>query len=231
MGTYRKIEQYKESTFEMFDKKISYRIYGNDQPKVLFLHGAGKATQDLLVNLANELSQLRISSVTFDFPGHGKSTGNILDSSLEERYLIANEVVKRTGANESVIAFSMSGQIAINLSNIHNIKNLVLCAPAIYCDSVFTIPFGNQNFSDSIRTGQSYLDSPTTQNNLENFAGNVYLVTSDNDAVIPDGVLDIIRRKSKNFEEIIILNSDHRLGHRFSQNPAEAKSLINRIFS
>ena len=124
----------------------------------------------------------------------------------------------------------MSGQIAINLSSNHNVQNLVLCAPAIYCDSVFSTQFGNPSFTSTIRTDKSYLESTTTQNHLEKFSGNVYLVRSDNDEVIPDGVLDIIRKKSSKFEEIIIINSDYRLAHRFSQNSAEAKSLVNRIF-
>ena len=67
-----------------------------------------------------------ISSCAFDFIGHGETAGDITTSSLEIRVKQVLAVVQSQALPQplSIVASSMSGHIAIKLSEFLNIKIL-----------------------------------------------------------------------------------------------------------
>lgn len=55
------------------------------KPVVLALHGAGKAVRGRIRYLADFLASCGYGTVRFDFSGHGESSGQLEEASLDRR--------------------------------------------------------------------------------------------------------------------------------------------------
>lgn len=96
--------------------EISYRVVGDGQPAVLFMHGwagSGAYFDETLGHL--DLSRLR--AITFDFRGHGESArtdgGYTLDHFDDDVLAVADDA----GADTFVlVGYSMSGKFAQHLA-------------------------------------------------------------------------------------------------------------------
>lgn len=164
------------------------------RPTLLFLHGAGKATKERALPLAIRLAELhRLSSFTFDFSGHGESTGDIGASSLNKRLCEAKAALTFAGiqAPMSVCAFSMGAHIGLELAALESIRALVLFYPAVYSQDAVAIPFGSGEFSRIIRHERSWAHSDVFER-LGEFTGNLLLITGENDHVIPAEVPELL---------------------------------------
>jgi len=129
-------------------------------PRVLVLHGAGSSSRRRFQTLREELCAEGISSVAFDFVGHGDTGGNLKNSSLSSRTRQACRVVDSLNLPQplAVIGASMSAYTAVRLLEHFQINSLILLVPAMYAAQAYTRPF-SRGFSDIIRQPQSWVQS------------------------------------------------------------------------
>ena len=89
--------------------RISVSTIG-DGPLVMFLHGWGGATVDMLP-LAGAFARAGFRSVLFDMPGHGRSSGR--ESSLVEFMYAMRVVANAIGSPELLVGHSFGGAAAV----------------------------------------------------------------------------------------------------------------------
>ena len=106
------------------DKQIMSYCYGNATKKVLLVHGwSGRGTQ--LYKIADELLKNGYSTVSFDAPAHGKSTGKM--TLITEFVASIFELEKHFGPFEAVIGHSLGGMAALNATKRGlNVKSVVI---------------------------------------------------------------------------------------------------------
>lgn len=116
---------------------ISYRQHKTieeDNPTIIFLHGL-MSDKDGTKALSAEkyCIENNYNFVTFDNLGHGESSGNFTEFSMEDWLLAANQLFQKLNLkNIILVGSSMGGWLALllALSNLHDLKGLVLLAPA-----------------------------------------------------------------------------------------------------
>ncbi|OIQ22486.1 MAG: alpha/beta hydrolase [Flavobacterium sp. MedPE-SWcel] len=96
---------------ESLDKKIRVYHYGTSDKKVLLVHGwSGRGTQ--LWAIAEELIKNGYSTVSFDAPAHGKSSGKT--SNMLEFIASIQELNKKYGPFEYAIGHSLGAMSVLN---------------------------------------------------------------------------------------------------------------------
>jgi hypothetical protein len=167
-------------------------IAQNNSPQVLVLHGAGDSNRGRFRMLREELFDRGISSVAFDFVGHGDTGGDLKSSSLSSRTQQACRVVNLLNLQQpfSVIGASMSAYTSVKLLEHYQIKSLILLVPAMYTSQAYEIPF-NQGFTDIIRQSQSWVDSDAWRL-LADYTGRLLIIAGEKDQTIPHGVVNHI---------------------------------------
>lgn len=93
------------------DKSVNVYQYGASEYKVLLVHGwSGRGTQ--LCSIAEKLLKCGYSTVSFDGPAHGKSTGKISDMT---EFIAAIKILeKELGPFEFAIGHSLGGMAVLN---------------------------------------------------------------------------------------------------------------------
>jgi pimeloyl-ACP methyl ester carboxylesterase len=93
------------------NKEIQLYHYGNSKKKILLVHGwSGRGTQ--LVKIADELLQNGFSTLSFDAPAHGKSSGKT--TIMTEFIASILEIEKQFGPFEFAIGHSLGGMSILN---------------------------------------------------------------------------------------------------------------------
>jgi len=202
----------------------------------LVLHGAGNSSKDRTAVLCRSLAANGFPSLTFDFSGHGHSSGSLQCASLSLRTSEAQGALRylRTTKRCAILAFSMSGHIAIDLLRRHpeRFDRLVLLAPAIYDDAAYDVPFGPE-FSQIIRTENSWLRS-SAPSWLSTYTGSVLIVSGNADTVIPKQVIDLLFNASSNAARrrlIRLENIPHQLGQWMTDRPSDAEPVLSEIIA
>ncbi len=206
---------------------------GNN-PQILALHGAGLANKDrarpLIERIAKETGQ---GAFLFDFSGHGKSTGKLINSSLSKRTDEARGAIEflDKGKKVTLIGFSMGGHIALELLKKYDkIETVILFYPGIYAEDAYSIQF-NEQFSEVIRRPESWRTA-SVLNNLQSFEGNLLIIWGDNDHVIPRGVVDLLLNsatKAKNKELFIVPGGEHLLLPKIYKNEQLYAQLLVKL--
>jgi pimeloyl-ACP methyl ester carboxylesterase len=170
-------------------------------PRVLVLHGAGNSNRGRFQMLREELFAKGISTVAFDFVGHGDTGGDLKSSSLSSRTRQACRIVDALNLQQplSVIGASMSAYTSIKLLEHFHIKSLILLVPAMYTSRAYSIPF-NRGFSDIIRQPQSWVQSDAWRL-LADYKGRLMIVAGENDQIIPRDVINRIYDSALNAAE------------------------------
>jgi len=222
--------------FKAGKENIVGKILGKS-PEILsdfiLFHGAGKSTKERAKEFFDEsLFDIVPSIVTFDFSGHGESTGELKKSSLKQRVLEAQTAIELFTTKEklTVCGSSMGGYIALKMLSLYNVKNLVLFAPAIYDKQAFEVPF-DQGFTEILRKPDSWENSDVLES-LENFSGNLLLFIGKNDEVIPSGVVDLINKHSSNVARKEIVRFDdcpHAIHSWLDSHSSEKKQVAEKI--
>ena len=164
---------------------------------VIVLHGAGKSSRDVFSRLRRYLNDHGISSVSFDFIGHGETGGDIKDTTLHDRTNQAATVIRHTCIEPlTVIAASMGAYSAIKLTEHFSVDNLILLVPAVYTPQVYDISFGPE-FSAVIRVPNSWKDSDAFDI-LSGFNGNLIVIAAEFDDVIPTEIIEQIHASAVN---------------------------------
>ncbi len=221
------------SQFLDFQDKSVFVSY-ESVPDVFMMHGAGESDQTRLKVLADLFLKHGFSPLTFDFVGHGKSSGVLSQSSLQERFeladfLINHFIIAKSGYPKIILGFSMSRQTAIQLLQKYpEVEKVVLCSPAIYSDQVWNLPF-DSGFTEQIKKPYSFMNSTKSQQILSDYTGKVVLVVPDVDKVISPQIADLIEKNSKNFKKIVVTGGEYQLAKWMTNRVDTAENLVTEI--
>lgn len=95
----------------LIDKNIVTYEYGKSERKILLVHGwSGRGTQ--LFKIADELIKNGYSTVSFDAPAHGKSSGK--STIMSEFIASILEIEKQFGPFDFAIGHSLGGMSVLN---------------------------------------------------------------------------------------------------------------------
>ncbi len=225
-----------EIHFRVGRENIVGRILGIDhhkKPDTVFFHGAGKSTKERAKQFFDEsLFEVIPNIVTFDFSGHGESSGMLKKSSLKQRVSEARTAIELYTTKEklTICGSSMGGYVALKMLASYDIKNLILFAPAIYDEKAFEVPF-DQGFTEILQGPESWKNSDVLAD-LEKFTGNLLLFIGSDDEVIPDGMVNLIAVHSSNAarKEIVRFgNCPHALHCWLDDHPLEKKQVAEKI--
>lgn len=171
-------------------------LNNNTPPKFVFLHGGGAGTKERVQHIAEPVLQSGRNILTFDFSGHGESTGDLKKSSLEKRVYEASSVIDQYASREPLIicGASMGGYIAIKLLDLHKVDTLILFCPAVYNKEAYSVRF-DSGFTDIIRRPNSWTDTDIIPT-LNAFTGRLLIIIGEADEVIPSGVIELIAQQS-----------------------------------
>lgn len=201
-------------------------------PGLLFLHGwGGSQGQDL--NLARDIAALGCVCLTFDLRGHAANRDrfqgvtredNLRDALAAYDVLAAHpEVDKSTIA---VVGSSYGAYLATILSALRPVRWLSLRVPALYRDEDWHRPKGQLDRKDlaSYRSGPVSLDANRALKASAGFTGDVLLVESEHDDLIPHQTILSYRAAFVAVRSLtyrVIQGADHALSseaHRHAYN-------------
>lgn len=201
------------------------------QCKTLVLHGAGKSDMTCMSALRNALYDRWIPTLALDFSWHWQSSHHEV-SSIRKRISEAVQVAEKfldTFQDIQIIGFSMSGEVAMRLTEYFSVSNIILFAPGIYDIGAIDIPFWD-TFSETIRRNESWRNHDLG-NILENYEWSLYLCTPEYDDVIPEWVNDEIMAiaPKSHKERIIIPWAPHMVGKWMNEHPEEIVPILEKI--
>ncbi len=214
-------------------KLIGDVVPSGGSPRVLCLHGAGPADRQRFKELREMLAAKGIASCAFDFIGHGETGGEVASSSLESRVEQSLAIIESQGLSQplSIIASSMSGYVAIQLTKSCKVQNLIFLAPAIYASKAHSIRFG-QEFTKAIREPYSWRTSNAWEI-LKHYNGNMLIFAAEKDQVIPDEVVQKIYDSTQGakFKEIItVKDAIHPLGKWLNEHPDSLREVFDKMY-
>jgi pimeloyl-ACP methyl ester carboxylesterase len=167
-------------------------------PGVLFVHGWG-GDQHQYVTRASELAALGCVCVTFDLRGHAQTQAQFESVSREDgmRDVLAAYdflAAQRNVDSDSIaiVGSSYGGYLAALLTALRPVKWLALRAPALYTDSEWRLPKLQLRREQALEKYRLQSVTPDESNALRvcrEFTGDVLIVESENDTVIPRQVI------------------------------------------
>jgi pimeloyl-ACP methyl ester carboxylesterase len=223
----------------MFEKTV-LRIDGEElvcesiikDVNAVILHGAGTSNRGRYYSLANELLSQGVGVILFDFSGHGDSSGQLSELSLQRRQLQATSVIEALVPNGElyILGFSMGAQTACSLLPAYGQRTraLLLGCPAIYTEQAIKIPFGNQEFTDLIRAEKSWESSGSLER-LHAYKRKVLLAVGSEDEVIPKGVVSLLKQANDDVLYVEYPGVGHQLVHWLSGHPKAQHELVKRL--
>ncbi|MEV0848880.1 alpha/beta fold hydrolase [Streptomyces sp. NPDC049954] len=203
---------------------------------VVLLHGAGHGDKERVLPLAEDFAAHGHPALAPDFSGHGGSTGELRHLSLRRRRDQAAAVIDEVFDAERpliLVGFSMSGQTVADLLERYGsrVTALVLCAPGIYGAAAQDVPFGD-GFTELIRRPESWRDSPALAA-YARFGGRALLVVPERDAVIPEGVTELLHSALATRADLSVLRltgAGHQLGLWLAGHARDRGDIVDAVF-
>ena len=198
-------------------KKIMVYEYGSGSKKALLVHGwSGRGTQ--LVKIADQLTEMGYTTISFDAPAHGKSPGS--KTLMIEFIASILELEKKYGKFEVAIGHSLGGMSVLNSIK----KGLILDKAVIVGsgDSINDILFDfvkNMNLDPKIAHLMKASFEKTFQEDMENYSGSnaakgvnipVLVIHDENDEDVPYTASVNIHKTLKNSELLLTKSLGHR---------------------
>lgn len=184
---------------------------------------------DFLPRLAKELG---ITSVIFDYTGHGDSPFDIEELSPAQHFLEVITVfdwMKEKYPNRKffVIGSSYGGFLATQLTKYRKFDGLILRAPAIYKPSEFYTLMKNEDRdgTQSFRRDAEALAKHPLLARASQFEGKVLLVVHENDEQIPKETTDAYENAFKP-ETLLVKGVSHSLDNVTEQQVADYNQKI-----
>jgi dipeptidyl aminopeptidase/acylaminoacyl peptidase len=195
-------------------------------PAVLFVHGWG-ATQRHDIGKGKRLVQLGYAGLTFNLRGHARTrrqrdtvtrADNLRDLLAAYDFLVAQRAVDPERI--AVVGSSYGGYLAVLLTADRKVRALGLQAPAIYKDQDFDRPKTALNLDGDLpayRRRPLAAEDNLALRNAARFEGDVLLVESENDTVIPHQVVENYRaafRTATSVTHHLMRGADHGLSRK-----------------
>lgn len=194
-------------------------------PGVLFVHGWG-GDQQQYVSRARELAALGCACVTFDLRGHAQTQAQFELVSREESMrdvLAAYDFLSMQHTVDSnsiaVVGSSYGGYLAALLTALRPVKWLALRVPALYKDSEWRLPklrLRREQALETYRLQPVNADESNALRVCREFTGDVLIVESEHDAVIPHQVIVNYREAcvgAKSLTYRLMEGADHGLSN------------------
>jgi pimeloyl-ACP methyl ester carboxylesterase len=194
-------------------------------PGVLFVHGWG-GDQRQYVARARELTALGCVCLTFDLRGHAQTQAQYDSVSREDnmRDLLAAydflAALRNVDSDSiAVVGSSYGGYLAALLTALRPVKWLALRVPALYKDSEWRMPKLQLRREQALENYRLQPVSPDQSNALRvcsEFTGDVLIVESEHDAVVPHQVIVNYREACVNARSLtyrLIEGADHGLSN------------------
>ncbi len=171
-------------------------------PGVLFVHGWGGSQQQYLAR-AREVAALGCVRLTFDLRGHAQTRGQYetvtREQNLRDVLAAYDTLISRRHvdpASIAVIGSSYGGYLGSVLTSLRQVRWLALRAPALYIDSDWDSPKLHLHRQQDLK-GYRGSVVPATDNRAlracREFGGDVLLIESEHDNIIPQAVLTSYR--------------------------------------
>jgi hypothetical protein len=191
---------------------------------ILFVHGWG-ATQRHDIGKAKRLVPLGYVGLTFNLRGHARTrrqrdtvtrADNLRDLLAAYDFLVAQPGVDPERI--ALVGSSYGGYLAVLLTADRKVRALALQAPAIYKDPDFDRPKTALNLDGDLPAYRARRLGPEDNLALRNaarFQGDVLLVESENDTVIPRQVVENYRAAFSAAASVthhLMEHADHGLG-------------------
>ena len=192
-------------------------------PGVLFVHGWGGSQEQYLAR-AREIAALGCVCLTFDLRGHAQthlqfqtvSRANNLRDVLAAYDLLARRRHVDPAAI-AVVGSSYGGYLSAILTSMRAVKWLALRSPALYIDSGWEIPKLQLHKDQDLLSYRRSIVSAADNRALKachSYRGDVLLIESELDTIVPNTVLASYREASKNARSLTyrcIASADHGL--------------------
>jgi pimeloyl-ACP methyl ester carboxylesterase len=203
-------------------------------PQVLSFHGTGAAANRKRIRyLLDYLACHGVSSICFDFSGHGESSGKMEQATLTIRKNEARAAARFLDARVPpvLIGTSMGGYIASLLSPEIQPRSLILFCPAAYSSEVMELKF-NGSFSAAVRRPGAYLNSPVFKA-LESYSGKLLIVAAGQDAIIPREVVRLYQKSAPRAQTRVLWlgNSDHKIHSWLADREGERNSVLQEALA
>lgn len=192
-------------------------------PGVLFVHGWGGSQHQYLAR-ARKIAGLGCVCMTFDLRGHAKTQPQHETVSRENNFqdvLAAYDVLAAhpqvDPASIALVGSSYGGYLATILTSVRPVKWLALRAPALYMDQDWEKPKRQLHKGDKLRTYRQHVvpaDDNRALRACAAFKGDILLVESEHDQVIPHAVLVSYREAAKQTRSLtyrVLKDADHGL--------------------
>lgn len=204
---------------------------GEDRPLVCFVPGGATdparvrpVTSPWERQQLGHLARAGCDALTLNFPGVGRSTGELSDNTLRRRRRWLAALLARAGAGRRgplvLVGCSMGAHVAVLLSREVDVAALALVAPAAYGPGAEDEPFGAP-LRAYIRRPGSWRDSPAFAA-LEAFAGDALLLLPTDDDVIPAGVTAAWVRSARDATIVWLPGASHHVLR--SERPVDARA-------
>ncbi|OGK19002.1 hypothetical protein A3D80_03550 [Candidatus Roizmanbacteria bacterium RIFCSPHIGHO2_02_FULL_40_13b] len=212
-------------------------------PAILFVHGWTSSIKSN-VQSAEALTQLGHICICVDLRGHGESEGDIQKMTREDflkdvlavyDYLVAMNSVDKDDI--SAVGSSFGSYMVALLSSKRKIKNLALRVPANYPNDSFNEPqilFSGNNDPSILqwRFQEMNKDSTYSLEAVNNFSGNVLIVESGQDELIPhqtiENYMNAVQDKAK-LTHIVMKDASHSIS-RDQKSQLEYKQILINWF-
>lgn len=192
-------------------------------PGVLLVHGWG-GSQEQYQRLVREVASLRCVCLTFDMSGHVATRArresvtredNLADIVAAYDFLAEHPRVDRTAV--AVVGSSYGGYLAALLTGLRPVTWLALRAPALYKDTEWQLPKHQLRLAQDLPHYRHQRVGASENRALRacaDFRGDVLLVESGNDRIVPGAVLANYRQACVNACSLTfrrIAHADHAL--------------------
>lgn len=194
-------------------------------PAILFLHGWMSSEQRYLPR-AEALTKLGYICLTFTMRGHGESEGDIKKQTCQDflndtiaAYDFLTEQKNVDRESISVVGASFGAYLATLVTQKRKVKHLALRVPANYPDENLNksqYDFSGDDSAAILKPRFSSLEDSQTyiKNALNNFLGDVLIIESEHDDVIPHQIiedyLNSVKEKKK-LTYVVMKGADHAL--------------------
>jgi hypothetical protein len=207
-------------SIESEERTLSGRLFTPQEPNgsaVVFVHGFGVRGRSC-EQYAKRIVQNGITGLTFDLGGHGDSSGDVSELSVNDHladltraydYIAAQQGLGINPQRIGVAGMSYGGYLAALLSPDRAVKSLFLRSPPLYPESVRDAPRDAYTLNGVLYGEPDRASSALSA--LRGFAGRVVLVVSEHDEVVVPRITDIYKEAIQNGEQKVLEGVQHNL--------------------